>query len=51
MAWKVLPGCGGTSCGDPGPVKGGTGDGLSGLGMVVGRRAVYRPNALALSAS
>ena len=46
-----LPGTGGTSCGDPGPVYGGTGGELLAFDMVVAQCAAYRPSALALSAS
>ena len=48
-----LPGNGGTSCGEPGPVTGcdGNGGGVLGLDMSRCAPAAYRPSALALSAS
>ena len=53
----TLPGSGGTSCGDPGPMTGGAtaaaaaGGGLLAFDMAVARLRRYRPSALALSAS
>jgi hypothetical protein len=51
----TLPGSGGTSRGDPGPVTGGNGGGCGGelfvFDMWVARFLIYRPSALALSAS
>ena len=46
-----LPGGGGTSWGDPGPVYCGAGGGGLLFDMVVARLAAYRPSAFALSAS
>ena len=46
-----VPGNGGTSCGDPGPLTGGSGGGVFTFDMEVASLADYRPSALALSAS
>ena len=45
-----LPGSGGTSCGEPGPL-GGKGGGVLAFDMVWSQPVTYRPRALALSAS
>ena len=48
-----LPGGGGTSCGEPGPILDGAGfdDGMSAFDMVAARCAAYKPKALVLTAS